>query len=197
MIKKSLLLLALLTSSNLLAADYSEGIHYQKIALESRRHVEDKIEVAFFYGYSDAASSALNSQLNEWLKTLPENVYFIRRPSTNSQKDWALALSYTRAEMLGKGDQVNGALFKALSQTPPGLNSMQELVAFNGEQEINGNLPTHILQANFKRLSSEWSSNPSLTTPSIVVAQKYLITKELAGSYEAMIEIVNDLIKPH
>jgi hypothetical protein len=27
-----------------------------------------------------------------------------------------------------------------------------------------------------------------------VVAQKYLITKELAGSYEAMIELINQLI---
>jgi len=199
MIRKQLLaglsLLTLLFSGSLLADGQTEAVRYQKIALENSRHVEDKIEVAFFYDYSDAASAELNSALNEWLKTLPENVYFIRRPSINGQKNWALALSYTRAEMLGKGDQVNSALFKALSQTPPGLNSMQELVSFNGEQEINGNLPTHILQANFKRLSSEWSDNPSIKIPSIVVAQKYLITKEQLKSGEAVISLINGLIK--
>jgi hypothetical protein len=128
MIRKTLFLLALFLSSNLLAADQSEGIHYQNITLKSSRHIEDKIEVAFFYGYTDADSLKLNDHLNEWLKSIPQNVYFIRRPSTDTQKDWALALSYTRAEMLGKGDQVNAALFKALSQPPPGLNSMQELL---------------------------------------------------------------------
>ncbi|RLA17010.1 MAG: hypothetical protein DRQ61_05840 [Gammaproteobacteria bacterium] len=197
--KKNLLvalsLLTLLFSNSLLAADYKEGVHYQKIALKSSRYVEGKIEVTFFYDYSNPASLELNSHLNSWLQTLPENVYFIRRPSTLGQKNWALALSYTRAEMLGKGDDVNAALFKALNQTPPGLNSMQELVAFNGEQEINGNLPTHILQANFKRLSSEWADNPKITTPSIVVAQKYLITKKMAGSDKAVINLINELIK--
>lgn len=190
---------ALLSTLSLLILFFSaslsaEALSYQEITLKNSRHIEDKVEVALFYDYNDPASSELDSLLNEWLKTRPDQVYFIRRPSINGQKNWALALSYTRAEMLGKGDKVHAALFAALTRIPPGLNSMQELVAFNGEQDINGHLPAHVLQANFKRLSSEWTNNPEITTPSVVVAQKYLITKEIAGSNEAIIKTINKLI---
>ncbi len=191
----SLLLLAVLfASTSLSATEYEEGVHYQKIELNSSRYFEGKIEVAAFYAYGDPDSFALESHLSRWLKSTPTEVYFIRRPSVKTQKDWALALSYIRAEMLGKGDEVHAALFKALNQTPPGLSSMEALVKFNGEQAINGNLPVHILQVNFKRLSSEWANNAIPAAPSIIVGQKYLVTKEMAGSDEAVIIIVEKLI---
>ncbi|GEM_PF-4741075 len=188
-------LLITLFSGSLFATEQGAATPYKSIELQSSRHIEERIEVAFYYAYGDQASFELNRQLENWLQTIPETAYFIRRPSINTEKDWALALSYTRAEMLGKGDKVHAALFKALNQTPPTLNSMEELVRFNADQEINGNLPTHILQANFKRLSSEWMGNSFLTTPSVVVDQKYLLTKEMAGSNEALISLINELIK--
>lgn len=191
----TLALLISLFSGSLLATEQNPENAYQVIDLQSSRHVEGHVEVAFYYAYGDPTSFELNKKLENWLQTIPETAYFIRRPSINSEKDWALALSYTRAEMLGKGDQVHAALFKALHQTPPTLNSMEDLVKFNADQGVNGNLPTHILQANFKRLSGEWMGNTFLKTPSVVVAQKYLLTKEMAGSNDELIKLISQLIE--
>lgn len=189
-----LLLMSFFTATNLLAKEFEEGIHYQKIELKSSRHTKNEIEVALFYAYGDLGGFALEPHLNQWLKTIPETVYFIRRPSVKTEKDWALALSYIRAEMVGKGDKVHTALFTELNRTPPGLNSMKELVKFNSDQAINGNLPMHVLQANFKRLSSEWADNTIPEVSSIIVGQQYLVTKEMAGSNEAIITIIDALI---
>lgn len=186
-------------------AQFLEGVEYTHI---NPHPVETgaKIEVREFFWYGCPHCYALEPHLDQWLKTLPKNVRFIRTPGVSP--DWlAHAQAYYAFEALGALDKLHKPFFDAVQaarQTapPPSIpfsdeNSIAEFVARHGvnagkfrEAYRSFDVGRKLGQA--KQLNGDYRVQ---TVPILFVDGKYMTNANIAGGHDRVLKVLDFLIK--
>lgn len=201
---RHLALLSLLLMMPLLATaagpvKYQEGQAYQKIVPAQPTANPEKIEVVEVFWYGCPHCHRFQPYIERWLLSEPANVEFIRLPAILNER-WAIhARAYYAAEALGVLERVHGKLFDAIHVGKERLDTEQSLADFFAR---NGVDRAEFLEAfNSFAVNSKVSRARELTrrygidgTPAVVINGKYRSSPASAGSYEALIDVMDYLI---
>ena len=207
MIKRLLLSLTLLAPLALWVAapgaaaqeDYAEGKDYELITPAVRTADPDKIEVAEFFWYGCGHCYTFEPVLNQWKKTLPEDVDFQGSPAIWNAKMEIHARAFYTAKLLGVLDTLHPVIFQAMNVDRKRLSSEEEirqLFTANGvaaedfDKAFNSfGVSSQVRQANSRARAAKITG-----TPALMVNGKYHISTRQAGSQAGMLKVADYLI---
>lgn len=161
---------------------------------------EDTIEVVEIFWYGCPHCYDFEPHLEEWLENKPDNVEFVRMPAVFRQ-DWLPhAKAYYTAQELDAVDQVHGALFDAIHEQGKRLASEAELKEFFVAQGVDADAFTKAynsqsVESQIQRSMAMLRRYEVTGVPAVIVNGKYQTSGPMAGTYEGMIRVMNDLIE--
>lgn len=196
MFKKILLLLAFLLPAIALA---QSGKGYQTLPKPIPTANPNKVEVIEFFWYGCPHCYSLEPDLNQWLKTIPDNVDFIRIPTIYSSLWEKHAKAFIVAQTLGVADRTHADFFDTIQNKKQPLTDEDDLAQFFVEHGVE--------DAKFRSVFSSFLVNykvkqtKALTlryniqgVPAIIINGKYLTNAKLAGSNKDIIGVIDKLI---
>ena len=192
-------ILALLLTFASVASQVNEA-GYETLTPPQPTENPDKIEIIEFFWYGCPHCYAFEPLLEQWVKTLPKNVEFIRQPAVFSEAWGKHAKAYYTAEALGIVDKVHNDFFDAIQNKKEPLDTEASLAKFFADHGVK-EADFHDAYNNFGvdaklRQAPIMASKYGITgVPAIIINGKYKTNGTVAGSHEKMIEVMNKLIK--
>ena len=196
-ITQTSLLVLLLSCSFLLKA---EPAGYETLSPAQPTQNPDKVEVIEFFWYGCPHCYSFEPLLEKWVKTLPENVEFIRQPAAFNELWSKHAKAYYTAEALGVVDKVHADFFDAIQNKKEALDTEEALAKFFAahgvsETQFHEAYNSFVVDAKMRQAPQMATRYGITGVPAIIINGKYKTNGKLAGSHEKMIEVMNDLIK--
>lgn len=206
MIKCLLLSLSLLVFAPLSVAaedaqqTYVEGTHYDLITPAVGTADRDKIEVAEFFWYGCGHCYTFEPTLEQWQKTLPEDVDFRGSPAIWNEKMELHARAYFAAEALGVLDTMHPVIFQAMNVDRKPLSSQADiakLFAANGvsTDDFNKAFDSFGVSSQVRQANSRARAAKITGTPALMVNGKYHVSTRKAGSQAGMLKVAEFLIE--
>lgn len=158
-----------------------------------------KIEVIEFFYYGCESCSRLESQLQSWLKTLPEDVSFRRVPALRRTAWVPLTRIYFALEHLGEIERLHTQVYEAFHDAGLNLGNSSELYEWAQGSGLDRDkfeqvLESDLVSAQVQRARDSTVAYGIRATPSFVVDGKYMTSGGVAGSVEALLPTVDGLI---
>ncbi len=182
-------------SGTALAADT-----YKELSKPQPTENPGRIEVVEIFWYGCPHCHDFEPYLNDWLENKPDDVDFKRMPAVFRQ-DWlAHAKAYYTAVELGVLDKIHSDLFKEIHDKQKYVNDEESLKKFFMQQGVNGDdftktYNSQLIESHIKQSLSKLRNYEITGVPSVVINGKYMTSGPLAGSYETMIQTMNELIE--
>ncbi len=196
MFKKAFLLFIFLFA----VSSYAENSGYQEITPPQPIQNQDKIEVMEFFWYGCPHCYSFEPALEHWLKTLPDDVVFIRQPAIFSDLWGKHAKAYYVAEALEVVDKVHTDFFDAIQNKKQKLTSEDDLAEFfvsHGvdEQTFRNTYNSFLVDAKVRQAKAMPPRYGITGVPAVIINGKYKTNGSLAKSQENMINVINQLIE--
>lgn len=160
----------------------------------------DKIEVVEIFWYGCPHCHSFEPYLDAWLESKPDDVEFVRMPGIFRQ-DWLVhARAFYAAEQLGVLDTMHSLIFSEIHQRGKRLSSERELRRFFMEKGIDGDAFSEAYNSaetenRIKEALAKTRRYQVTGVPAVIINGKYLTSGPLAGSFERMIEVIDELIE--
>ena len=159
----------------------------------------DKIEVVEIFWYGCSHCYSFEPHVKSWLKTMPEDVAFRPVPGVLNSR-WAVhARGYFAAEKMGALEQFHTPLFRALHAQRRNIFTRDSLIDFAAEvgldkKEFARHYDSNETEVKMKQAFLMARDARITGVPAVIVNGKYLVSAS-AGSFERMIETIDDLIR--
>ena len=193
-------LIALLLLTPLAQAGFQEGVNYKPIANPQPTVNADRIEVRELFWYGCPHCYHLEPHVDSWLENKPEDVDFVRMPAVLGPTWELLARAYYTMELLDVEDQVHMALFERIHKDRKQLRTVDDVRALFVAQGVKGEdfdktFQSFAVVTKTNRARQARAMYGLTGVPVIVVNGKYLVTAEMAGGNEQMLEVVDFLVE--
>jgi len=172
---------------------------FQKIEPAQPTSVEGKIEVLEIFWYGCPHCYAFEPYLDNWNKTRPADVEFVRMPGVLNPSWIQHARAYYTAQKLGVLDKIHMPLFDAIHRDRQRIFSEDELREFFTDRGVDGDdfdrvfrsseVDTRMKQALFTARNARVTG-----VPTIIVNGRYMTSGTMTGSFEKMLEVTDQLI---
>jgi thiol:disulfide interchange protein DsbA len=197
------LLLVMLSFSSMLAmavpAAYIEGQHYkintQRLAVSDN----NTAEVVELFMYTCPHCYHLEPEVEDWKKSIDDKVNFVQVPAVFSPKQIPLATAFYAAEALGVSEKLHPLLFEAIHEDGLHLATQTQILNYVASQGID--------RASFEKMMTSFAVKTKVKkaaaltkmsgidgVPAFVVNGQYHTSGPLAGSVEAIFEVVDFLV---
>jgi len=202
-VRKLLILLVICSLSyatQVLSADYKAGVDYGVITPAQPTDEPDKLEVVEIFWYGCPHCYHFEPTLDPWVKDLPKGVNFYRLPAVFSPLWETHARAYFTAEILDVLDVSHSDLFHAMHAERKKMDTLEKLAEFYTKYGVD--------EALFKKTYQSFLVNTKVArakemvgrygvdgVPAVIVNGKYLVTGQMAKSYENMLAITNYLLE--
>ena len=160
----------------------------------------DKIEVAEIFWYGCSHCFSFEPHVKSWLKTKPEDVEFRLVPGVLNGR-WAVhARGYFAAQKMGALERFHTPLFNALHVKRRNIFTRDALIDFAAEvgldkKEFVRHYDSNETEVKMKQAFLMARDAKITGVPAVIVNGKYLISASSTGSFEGMIQTMNDLIR--
>ncbi|ORU89997.1 MAG: disulfide bond formation protein DsbA [Cycloclasticus sp. symbiont of Poecilosclerida sp. M] len=191
--------LMLLLSVTAHAVNYDEGIDYKAIHPAQSTDDPSRVEVVEVFWYGCPHCYRFEPVLGPWVKALPKDVDFKRRPAV-FRPVWELhARAYFTASILDEVENTHASFFHKMHVENKTLNTLDKLTTFYASKGIDKDLfkktfNSFVVNTKVARAKSVIGKYGITGVPSVVVEGKYLVTGGMAGSHENMLSIIDFLI---
>jgi thiol:disulfide interchange protein DsbA len=193
------LFIVVLLPGSALAKDYQEGKEYLLLSPQQPTSTGDKIEVVELFWYGCPHCYELEPQVQAWLKNKPADVELVRMPAVLGQRWELLAQAYYTAELLGITDKIHPALFEAIHDKHMKIDDEAALQAFFVDQGVSAedfkktfnSFAVAVKMNNSRQMTRRYKITG---VPTIIVNGKYSTGAKLAGSNQALFEVVDYLV---
>jgi protein dithiol oxidoreductase (disulfide-forming) len=185
---------------------YKEGTHYARL-VPSQPTVggADKIEVAEFFWYGCPHCFDLEPTINQWAEKAPTTVRFVRVPAMWNELLTTHARLYYTGEVLGRNEKLKDpeafhtAVFEEYHQRGNRLlneAAIQRLFDRFGVSEADFTKTWSSFEVAQKmRVAEDLARRYGISSvPTIVVNGKYRTGAAEAGSYEKLMEVIDELV---
>lgn len=188
------------SSASTMVDRFREGQHYQLVPdPQETTAPAGKVEVVEVFSYACPHCATFQTAVDQWRTDAPAEVHFTYLPAAWNSSWEAFARAYHAADQLGILGRSHRALFKAMhtDRTPIrniddlaqwytqfGVTKEQFLAAFNSPEAT----------AKIGRARELVPAYGVDATPTVIVAGKYRITGEMAGSNAAVFDVVEYLV---
>ncbi len=178
----------------------AESLGYETLSPAQPTQNQDKIEIIEFFWYGCPHCYSLEPLMEKWIKTLPDNVEFIRQPAVFSDVWGKHAKAYFVAEALGVVDKVHADFFDEIQNKKQKLTSEDDLAKFfvaHGvdETKFRDAYNSFLVDSKLRQAKAMGPRYGLTGVPALIINGKYKTTGVLAKSHENMIKVMNQLIK--
>ncbi len=193
------LLVALLGLSGTAAAEYKEGVEYQRIEPSVPTTTGDKVEVVELFWYGCPHCYDFDPYVKRWLMRKPANVEFIHIPAIFN-KLWELhAQAFYTAKALGISGKIHDGLFDAIHQGGrrfPTPASLQMLFAEYGvsKDDFYKAFNSFAVKSQVKRAVQLTKRYGIDGVPALIVNGKYRVNSSGVRTYSDMLKVVDYLV---
>lgn len=206
LLKKLLLTAVLLLAGPAMAGEaFIAGTHYAVIDVPVATGLEEtapaQVEVVEVFSYMCIHCYSFDPLLQRWEEDKPEGAAFSRLPAVFSD-DWALmARAFYTAEILGVAEQMHGPLFQAIHVEPQNIRSEQVMAGlFNesagvAEEDFSKAYNSFFVRSRVMQARSKSRAYGLNSVPTMIVNGKYRVDGRMAGSNQAMLDVVNFLVE--
>jgi thiol:disulfide interchange protein DsbA len=206
MIKQLLLTLSLLvfglscSAGEDVAPEYVAGTHYSLINPPVRAVDPSKVEVSEFFWYGCGHCYTFEPVLEQWKKTLPDDVSFRGVPAVWRPVMELHAKAYYAADALGVLDPMHGVIFQAMNADGKPLATEAEIAALftaNGvsEEDFTKAFNSFGINSQVNQGISLGKAAKITGTPALMVNGKYHVSGRQAGGQAEMLKVVDFLIE--
>lgn len=192
------LLLSWALASHSFALEIKEGRDYITLPQPQPTESRDKIEITEFFWYGCPHCYEFEPTLHAWLKTLPDDVSFRRVPADFGRWTGGARLYYT-LQALGEEERLHAQLFNAIHRERLNFNNQKAvgdwLVKKGVERKKFDDIyRSFSVNTNVSRAQQLTRSHGLDGVPVVVLGGKYLTNNVLAGGFEPLPAIMNELI---
>jgi len=175
------------------------GVEYARLSpTQPTSSPPDKVEVAEVFWYGCPHCFNFDSYIERWRPTIAEYVTFVRVPAVWNPLLQFHARAFYTAEALGKGEEMHSEFFREIHERGNALDTEDKLVAFFGRFGVDAetfkstfdSFAVHTKLQRADELSRRYRIG---SVPTMIVNGKYTTDGGKAGSYEALLELVNEL----
>ena len=181
------------------SAPFKEGVDYKRLKSPEPTSDSSKVEVVEVFWYGCPHCHRFQPYIQDWLKTKPANVAYVRMPAI-LRDDWALhARAFYTAETLGILDKIHEPMFHAIHDEKRYLFSEDALMEFFAEFGV----PNDVFRKTFHsfavdskvRRARQMTKRYQIPgTPAVVINGKYITGPAMAKGFANMIKVINYLV---
>jgi len=192
--------LLLSTSAAFAAIQPEQGVHYKLLKPAQPTNVAPgKVEVVEVFWYACGHCYVLEPKLEAWDKNgRPANAQLIRLPATWNNLLKTHARVFYTAELLGKPN-LNAEIWREINVKRNKLDTPEAIEAFFTSRGVS--------KADFQKVFSGFAIDSKVmkaedlnrrykiaSTPTVIVAGKYVTDMGMAGGEEQLFEVINALV---
>ncbi|MBA1149464.1 thiol:disulfide interchange protein DsbA/DsbL [Ectothiorhodospiraceae bacterium WFHF3C12] len=184
------------------AAPFEAGNDYQVLGTAQPTDVkEGQVELREFFSYGCPHCFTFRPKLHEYMENgAPEAAELIRVPVTFGRQQWAtLAKAYYAAQEMEVLDTMHEAIFKAIHVDNQPMSSVENLKALADANGVDGEdfakrvNASMLVDMKTRRAEQAVRSYGVRSTPTVVVAGKYLVSPRSAGGHDRMLQVIDYL----
>lgn len=175
------------------------GTHYERLSpTQPTSSGPEQIEVAELFWYGCPHCYTFEPYLARWQTGKPDYVSFVRVPAVWNPLVQLHARAFYTAEALGKGEEMHSAFFTEIHERGNLLDSKEALAEFFGRfgvdaESFESTFESFDVHARVQRANELARRYRITSVPSVVVNGKYTTNATMAGDYEALIELIDEL----
>ena len=176
------------------------GRHYERLpAAQGTSSSPDQIEVAEVFWYGCVHCYTFDPYLENWLEDLPEDVSFVRIPAVWNALLQMHARAFYASEALGVNEDVHSAFFREIHINRNGLDSQTALAVFFASHgvdtaDFNAAYESFAVNTRMNRADELARRYRISSVPTVIVNGKYTTDASMAGSYEELMELIDELV---
>ena len=160
----------------------------------------DKIEVIEFFHYGCESCNRLEPQLQSWLTTVSQDIFFRRVPALRRTAWVPLTRVYFALEQLGEIERLHTRVYQAVHEKGLNLGNSTERKVWAQNSGLDTMKLEQALESDQVRTQVEQARDATLAygiraTPSFVVDGKYMTSGSMVGSLEALLATVDGLVE--
>lgn len=179
---------------------YVEGTHYFPTAEKMTTTDAEKIVVVEMFSYTCPHCFALEPEIEEWKKTLSDDVKFVKVPAIFRDSWLELARVYYAAEASGDLEMLHPKLFNAIHVEKRRLSTEDQLLDFVEEQGIDREafaktMNSFSVKGKVKNALIMSRTSGITGVPAFIVEGEYRTNASSAGGSEQLFEVVDMLIE--
>lgn len=180
------------------AEEYQEGVHFSKVDPEQPGADGNRILVQGFFMYSCGHCNDLEPHLEEWLKTKPEDVDFVKIPAVFDRPTVILyAKAFYALNLIDTDAEIHNKIFHAIHVARKRLRTEKDLDAFLEANGVNMDeyreaTKSFSVQTNVRQASVQAENYAIRGVPTLIVDGKFMVAGQ---KHETMIGAMNQLIE--
>ncbi len=205
LISLMVLIASMTVSAPIAAENYVEGVHYEAIDIPVKTGLEGeqplKVEVVEVFSYMCIHCYSFDPLLKLWEQNKAEQAVFNRLPAVFSA-DWELmARAFYTAEILDVSEQMHEPLFEAIHKQPKNLRDEDIMAALFLEHaeipaaEFTESFNSFFVRSRVMQARAKGRAYGITGVPVMIVNGKYRVGGRMAGSNEAMLDVVDFLVR--
>jgi len=181
------------------ASAWKEGVHYKQLSpVQPTSALPGQVEVTEAFWYGSAPCYVLDQSMEVWRKQKAAYINFVRLPIMWGSVQRLHARMFYIAELLGKSDEFNAAMYKELQINKAVITNNEQMQAFFVAQGIS--------PEDFKRANASPSIDASLkhaqilgdryrinAVPTIIINGRYVTDAVMAGGQAQLLVLINEL----
>lgn len=181
------------------AAQLKAGRDYKPLANPQAVESGEKIQVLEFFWYGCSHCYDLEPILNKWTARLPKDVEFRRVPAIPTERWAPNARTFYTLESLGLLEKLHGAVFDAIHLDRVNFNDERSQLDWMAKKGVDPAKfseawKSFSVQSKTKRAVQQTQANDISGVPTLVVDGKYQTSVSMAGSHEALLKVLDELI---
>jgi protein dithiol oxidoreductase (disulfide-forming) len=182
------------------APAFEAGKHYTELPGAQPASADlGKVEVAEVFMFGCPACFGFEPHLQKWLATKPDYVSFIRIPARWNPVAELHARAFYTAELLRKSAEIEEPFFMEYHANGNRLDTEAKIAALFARFGVdattfNNTFHSFGVDAQLGRAKDLVERYGVRSTPTVVVNGKYLTTGPMAGTYEAWLAIIDQLV---
>lgn len=176
------------------------GTHYERLpAAQGTSSSPTLIEVAEIFWYGCPHCYTFDPYLENWREDLPEDVSFVRIPAVWNALLQIHARAFYAAEALGVSDELHAPIFREIHINRNGLDSQGALADFFVAHGIEAGAfdaayESFAVNTKMNRADELSRRYRIASVPTVIVNGKYTTDAGMAGSYEELMELIDELV---
>jgi thiol:disulfide interchange protein DsbA len=179
---------------------FALGTHYMRLSpTQPTSSNPDQVEVAEVFWYGCPHCFDFDPYLERWQETKLSFVNFVRVPAVWNPLLQLHARAFYAAEALGKGAEMHSAFFREIHERGNTLDSEAKLQEFFGRFGVEPaafktTFESLAVQEKLQRADELSRRYRIQSVPTIIVNGKYTTDGGQAGSYDALLALVDELV---
>jgi len=189
----------LLALAALTASKTTQAAGFENIDPPQNTSSSDKVEVLEYLWLGCPHCYALEPSMEEWLKTKPDHVEFVREAPPLNQSWEVHSRGFYAAKLLGMENEFVHAMFEAIHEKKQPMRDKKKVAELAGtlgmdEDQFLKQMYGFAVEGNLKRSVDMAIKSGINSVPSIIINGKYRSSTSISGGHQGVIDTINERV---